>query len=83
MASLERFYLEKEGIFARSVVWDGKTWTQTEPSLRNTANILIAVYQLRRHGFAQPLDADALINRSVAKYLGQFSSCFKYHRAEE
>ena len=66
---LKRFYLPEVGILARSLVWDGATWKITEPSPRNTAIALVALYQLRHCGFALPLDTDTLIERLITKYI--------------
>jgi len=67
-ASLERFYLPESGLFARSAIWDGAAWTRTEPSPGNTANVALALYQLRRHGMATPFDPDPMMWRLIVDH---------------
>lgn len=70
ISSLERFYLADSGILSRRVVWDGQMLRPTpEPSPRNTAEVVKALYLLRQRGFACQLDPDVLLEQLVKRYL--------------
>lgn len=74
VASLDRFFLEKEGLFARSISWDGRSWKKTgPPSLLNTANVLMALYELSRHGHSHSIDAYSVMERLVTGYFQDLS----------
>jgi hypothetical protein len=67
--SLPHFYLPEAGILAESRVWDGECYRATGPSVRNTANVLLALYHLRARGMESALDADRILERCVADHL--------------
>jgi len=67
--SLPHFYLPEAGILAEGRSWDGERYRATEPSVRNTANVLLALYALRARGIESSLDADGILARCVADHL--------------
>ena len=68
IASLERFYVPEAALFARSMTWDGATWTKTAPSPNHTANVLLALYALQRRGMTTAVDPAPVMERLVRWY---------------
>lgn len=66
LASLDRFYLPETGLFARSAVWDGTAWRTTEPSAANTANVVLALCQIRRQAMSTRFEPEPIIRRLIA-----------------
>jgi hypothetical protein len=66
---LPRFYLEQSGILAEKLTWDGTTYTAGAPSVRGTANVLLALFRLRSRNVPVPLDPDRMLDRCVDDHL--------------
>lgn len=67
--SLPKFRLPDAGILARRIIWDGTRFQPFEPSPRNTAEVLKALYRMRSLGCALPLEPRPLLETLVEKYL--------------
>ncbi len=70
LASIERFLLPDSGILSRRLTSDASgVSVLSEPSPRNTAEVVKSMYVVRRRGFPCPLDPDALLERLISQYL--------------
>ncbi len=69
IASLPKFRLTDVGILARRIIWDGARFQAVEPSPRNTAEVLKALYRMRSLGCPLPLEPQPLLETLVEEYL--------------
>lgn len=74
LEGLPRFHLEDAGILAGSLSPRGRDFAPGEPSVRDTANVLVGLYLLRSRGEEVPLDPDGLLARCVSDYLDRIEA---------